>query len=155
VLAKLRIARRLPQFAAASKLRISPGSHSAMISKGRQHTSQSVVNRWNGTLVSITTSNLCPQNGHWMFPETSTRQSSPAPANRNHHARRQLQKNKRAGDVPVFSGWEKILAAPLRLPAHAPSLEVPRCRQYIGSRFGICQCRQFQGYWPLFFTGIL
>jgi hypothetical protein len=21
--------------------------------------------------------------------------------------------------------------------------------------FGICQCRQFQGYWPLFFTGIL
>jgi hypothetical protein len=41
-------ARRLPQFS-ASKLRISPGSHSANTSNGRQHTSQSVVNRWLAT----------------------------------------------------------------------------------------------------------
>jgi hypothetical protein len=43
------------------KLRISPGSHSAMISNGRQQTSQSVVNRWAGLLVSITNSKLWPQ----------------------------------------------------------------------------------------------
>jgi hypothetical protein len=49
--------RKLPQFATVSKLRISPGSHSAITSNGRQHTSQSVVNRWNDTLVSIATSN--------------------------------------------------------------------------------------------------
>jgi hypothetical protein len=92
MLAKLCIARRLPQFATASKLRISPGSHSAMISNGRQHTSQSVVNRWNGTLVSIATANVCPQNGHWMFSETSTRQFSPVRANRNRHTRWYSQK---------------------------------------------------------------
>jgi len=67
------MARRLPQLATASKLRISPGSHSAITSNGRQHTSQSVVNRWNGNVVSINTSNVWPQNGHWMFSETSTR----------------------------------------------------------------------------------
>jgi hypothetical protein len=33
--------------------RISPGSHSTVTSNGRQHTSQSVVKRWLGTLVSI------------------------------------------------------------------------------------------------------
>jgi hypothetical protein len=67
--------------ATVSKLRISPGSHSAITSNGRQHTSQSVVNRWNDTLVSITTSNLWPQNGHWMFSETSTRNPRPAADN--------------------------------------------------------------------------
>jgi hypothetical protein len=60
-----------------SKLRISPDLHSAMISNGRQHTSQSVVNRWKGNVVSITTSNRWPQNGHWTFSETSTRQARP------------------------------------------------------------------------------
>ena len=53
-----------------SRLKTSPGSHSANTSKGRQHTSQSVVNRCDSTLVSITNSNHCPQNGHWMFSET-------------------------------------------------------------------------------------
>jgi hypothetical protein len=71
------MARRLPQFATVSKLRISPGSHSAVTSTGRQHTSQSVENRWKDTLVSITTSNRWPQNGHWTFSETSTRQARP------------------------------------------------------------------------------
>jgi len=55
-----------------SKLRISPGSHSTVTSNGRQHTSQSVVNRWLGTLVSIATSDACPQNGHEMDSQTST-----------------------------------------------------------------------------------
>ena len=55
----------------ASRLRISPGSHSAATSKGRQQISQSVVNRCEGTLVSMVSSKLCPQNGHWMFAETS------------------------------------------------------------------------------------
>src|ERR1019366_5834023 len=83
--------RRLPQFAATSKLRISPGSHSATTSKGRQHTSQSVVNRWLGTLVSTTSSNACPQNGHWIFPETSIWQSGPATANRKKVFRPRLE----------------------------------------------------------------
>jgi hypothetical protein len=39
-----------------SKLTISPGSHSAWISMGRQQTSQSVTNRWLGTLVSTVNS---------------------------------------------------------------------------------------------------
>jgi len=47
-------------------LRTSPGSHSALTSKGRQQTSQSVVKRWEATLVSIASSELWPQNGHWM-----------------------------------------------------------------------------------------
>jgi hypothetical protein len=64
----------LPQFACASKLRISPGSHSAVTSNGRQQISQSVVNRWNGVDVSIAISNTCPQNGHWMDSEISTNQ---------------------------------------------------------------------------------
>jgi hypothetical protein len=72
--------RKLPQLASASKLRISPGSHSTTISKGRQQISQSVVNRWNGNVVSITTSNACPQYGHRMFSDTSTRQRHPAGA---------------------------------------------------------------------------
>jgi hypothetical protein len=41
------------------------------------------VNRWLGTLVSTTSSNACPQNGHWIFPETSIGQPSPVMANRN------------------------------------------------------------------------
>jgi len=59
-----------------SKLKISPGSHSAATSNGRQQTSQSVVNRWLATLVSTTTSNAWPQKGHRMFSETSTLQSN-------------------------------------------------------------------------------
>jgi hypothetical protein len=62
----------LPQFACASKLRISPGSHSAITSNGRRQISQSVVNRWNGVEVSIAISNTCPQNGHRMDTEIST-----------------------------------------------------------------------------------
>jgi hypothetical protein len=56
-----------------SKLKTSPGSHVTVTSKGRQHTSQSVVNRWLGTLVSMATSDACPQNGHTMDSQTSTR----------------------------------------------------------------------------------
>ena len=52
---------------------ISPGSHAAVTSNGRQHTSQSVVKRWLGTLVSMATSDACPQNGHRMDSQTSTR----------------------------------------------------------------------------------
>ena len=44
-----------------------------MISNGRQQISQSVVNRWNGTVVSMTVSNTRPQNGHCMDSETSTK----------------------------------------------------------------------------------
>ncbi len=33
---------------------------------GRQQISQSVVNRWDATLVSTARSNICPQYGHWM-----------------------------------------------------------------------------------------
>jgi len=55
-------------------LRISPGAHSASTSKGRQQTSQSVVNRWLATLVSITNSKCCPQKGHWTVAELSTTQ---------------------------------------------------------------------------------
>jgi len=65
-------ARRLPQFPDTSRLKISPGSHSAVTSNGRQHTSQSVVNRWFGTLVSMATSDACPQNGQAMDSQTST-----------------------------------------------------------------------------------
>ncbi len=54
-----------------SKLSTCPGSHSAKISNGRQHTSQSVVNRWLATLVSMTSSNRCPQKGHKIGSETS------------------------------------------------------------------------------------
>src|SRR5262252_3911916 len=46
-------------------LTISPGSHSATTSNGRQQTSQSVVKRWLGRDVSSTRSNCAPQNGHW------------------------------------------------------------------------------------------
>jgi len=60
-----------------SKLKISPGSHSATTSNGRQHTSQSVVNRWLGTLVSMTRSNAWPQNGHRIDSEASTRRIYP------------------------------------------------------------------------------
>jgi hypothetical protein len=56
-----------------SRLKISPGSHVTVTSKGRQHTSQSVVNRWLGTLVSMATSDACPQNGQEMDSQTSTR----------------------------------------------------------------------------------
>ncbi len=45
----------------ACKLMTSPISHSANTSNGRQQTSQSVVKRWVGTLVSITSSKLWPQ----------------------------------------------------------------------------------------------
>ena len=48
-----------------SRATISPGSHSATTSKGRQQTSQSVVKRWVGTLVSMTSSKAWPQKGHW------------------------------------------------------------------------------------------
>jgi hypothetical protein len=65
--------RRLPQFPDTSKLRISPGSHVTVTSNGRQHTSQSVVNRWLAMLVSMATSDACPQNGHTMDSQTSTR----------------------------------------------------------------------------------
>ena len=47
-----------------AKLKISPGSHSARTSNGRQHTSQSVVNRCVRVLVSITSSKVWPQYGH-------------------------------------------------------------------------------------------
>jgi len=55
--------------------RISPGSHVTVTSNGRQHTSQSVVNvnRWFDTLVSMATSDACPQNGQEMDSQTSTR----------------------------------------------------------------------------------
>ena len=55
-----------------SRLKISPGSHVTVTSNGRQHTSQSVVNRCPGTLVSMTTSDVCPQNGQEMDSQTST-----------------------------------------------------------------------------------
>jgi hypothetical protein len=60
-------------FQIAWHVKIWPGSHSATISKGRQHTSQSVVKRWLGTLVSMATSDACPQNGHTMDSQTSMR----------------------------------------------------------------------------------
>ena len=41
------------QFGRTSKLRISPGSHSTATSMGRQQISQSVVNRCEGWLVSM------------------------------------------------------------------------------------------------------
>ena len=52
--------------------RISPGSHSTVTSNGRQQTSQSVVKRWNGAVVSTTISVCCPQNGHRTVSEIST-----------------------------------------------------------------------------------
>src|SRR4051794_1100749 len=63
---------RVPQDPSTSKLRISPGSHSATTSKGRQQTSQSVVKRCEAVLVSISNSNDCPQKGHWILSETCT-----------------------------------------------------------------------------------
>jgi hypothetical protein len=66
-----------------SKARISPGSHVAVTSNGRQHTSQSVVNRWLATLVSMATTDACPQNGQQMDSQTSTPKSNPARAKRN------------------------------------------------------------------------
>jgi hypothetical protein len=62
--------RQLPD---TPRLKISPGSHVTVTSNGRQHTSQSVVNRWLGTLVSMATSDACPQNGQEMDSQTSTR----------------------------------------------------------------------------------
>jgi hypothetical protein len=61
----------VPQFAMVSKFRISPASHSAMTSKGRQQTSQSVVNRCLGMLVSNIISQNCPQKGQETVSETS------------------------------------------------------------------------------------
>jgi hypothetical protein len=43
------------------------------------------VNCWLGTLVSTTSSNACPQNGHWIFPETSIVQFNLVTANRNRY----------------------------------------------------------------------
>jgi hypothetical protein len=43
-----------------------------MTSIGRQQISQSVVKRCEGWLVSMTTSNSCPQNGHWMDSDSCT-----------------------------------------------------------------------------------
>jgi hypothetical protein len=79
-----------------SKLRISPGSHSANTSNGRQHTSQSVVNRWLVTLVSTTSSNACPQNGHWIFPETSMGKTRPPPDNLQVRDRSPMPDNKKS-----------------------------------------------------------
>jgi len=62
------------QLPETSRLRISPGSHSAVTSKGRQQISQSVVKRCEGMLVSMVSSKVWPQNGHWMGSETSTDQ---------------------------------------------------------------------------------
>jgi hypothetical protein len=64
------IFRQLP---GTSRLKISPGSHSTFTSKGRQHTSQSVVNRWLATLVSMATSDDWPQNGQEMDSQITTR----------------------------------------------------------------------------------
>jgi hypothetical protein len=63
----------LPQLPDTSRLKISPGSHVTVTSNGRQQTSQSVVNRWLGTLVSTASSNDWPQNGQEMDSQTSTR----------------------------------------------------------------------------------
>src|SRR6266480_7484115 len=54
------------QWPVTSRLKISPGSHSAITSNGRQQTSQSVVKRCDARLVSMTSSKRWPQNGHWM-----------------------------------------------------------------------------------------
>ena len=61
------------QFPAALRLIISPGSHSAQTSKGRQQTSQSVVKRCEAMLVSMTSSQACPQKGQEIVSETSMR----------------------------------------------------------------------------------
>jgi hypothetical protein len=71
------------QFPCTSTPRISPGSHVTVTSNGRQHTSQSVVNRWLATLVSMATSDDCPQNGQEMDSQTSTRKFNRARAKRN------------------------------------------------------------------------
>ncbi len=63
--------RRFSHPPSTTRLRISPGSHSANTSNGRQHTSQSVVKRCSSMLVSTVRSNFWPQNGHCMAPETS------------------------------------------------------------------------------------
>jgi hypothetical protein len=61
----------VPQLAVVSKFRISPFSHSVVTSNGRQQTSQSVVKRWRGMLVSTDISLSCPQKGHGTFSKTS------------------------------------------------------------------------------------
>ena len=71
------------QSATACKLTISPASHLASTSMGRQQISQSVVNRWRARLVSMTISNVWPQNGHWMSANSSTPQSNRRRENRN------------------------------------------------------------------------
>src|ERR1044071_3801449 len=75
-----------PQGSAICRLRISPGAHSTITSNGRQHTSQSVPNRWESTLVSMTSSNRWPQYGHWMEAEVSIEDSTSRnrPANQSH-----------------------------------------------------------------------
>ena len=60
-------------YSQTSMRRISPISHSAMTSNGRQQTSQSVVNRCSETLVSKTTVEVCPQKGHAMDSAASIR----------------------------------------------------------------------------------
>src|SRR5208337_1970756 len=62
-----------------SRLSISPGSHWARTSNGRQHTSQSVANRCSGMLVSIVISNRCPQNGQMILADSSIFYSSGRP----------------------------------------------------------------------------
>jgi hypothetical protein len=64
---------KLPQFPDTSRLKISPGSHITVTSNGRQHTSQSVVKHWLGTLVSMATSDACPQNGQEIDSQISTK----------------------------------------------------------------------------------
>src|SRR6266480_4434279 len=59
------------QWPVTSRLKISPGSHSAITSNGRQQISQSVVKRCDARLVSMTSSKRWPQNGHWMVPVRS------------------------------------------------------------------------------------
>jgi hypothetical protein len=66
----------VPQLAVVSKFRISPFSHSAVTSNGRQQTSQSVVKRWRERLVSTDISLSCPQKGHATFSKISMPQFS-------------------------------------------------------------------------------
>ncbi len=54
-----------------SKDKISPASHSATTSNGRQHTSQSVTKLCDGTLVSTASSKVWPQNGHCTSPDSN------------------------------------------------------------------------------------
>jgi hypothetical protein len=61
----------VPQFAMVSKFRMSPSSHSATTSNGRQQTSQSVVKRCRDRLVSTVISLNCPQKGHATVSDVS------------------------------------------------------------------------------------